>query len=275
MTDRVDRPCPVALLGVPYDGASSFLRGCAAGPEHLRRALHSYATNLCTEDGLDLSSDTRWHDAGDVPISDDATALRDVEGRALELFGAGERVLAIGGDHSITWPLVRACAAAHGPLTILHLDAHPDLYDALEGRRDSHACPFARIMEEGLATRLVQVGIRTSNAHQRAQAQRFDVETVEARRWPHPLGLGAAAPLYVSIDLDALDPAFAPGVSHHEPGGLATRDVLSIVQSLPPTLLGADIVELNPSRDLHEVTAAVAAKLAKELLGKLLASLTL
>lgn len=272
MTQALSADRRVALLGVPYDGSSSFLRGAVAGPEHVRRALHSYATNLCTEDGLDLAADGRWRDAGDVAITDDATALAAIEAHARRLWQGGERVLALGGDHAVSWPLVRACAAVHGPLAILHLDAHPDLYDALDGRRDSHACPFARVLEEGLACRLVQVGIRTSNPHQRAQAARFGVETVEARAWPRPLDLSPGIPLYVSIDLDVLDPAFAPGVSHHEPGGLATLDVLGIVQALPGSLVGADVVELNPTRDVHGVTAAVAAKLVKELLGALIRS---
>lgn len=272
MTQALRTDCRVALLGVPYDGGSSFLRGAAAGPEHLRRALHSYATNLCTEDGLDLAADRRWRDAGDVAIADDTAALAAIEAHARRLWEGGERVLAVGGDHAVSWPLVRACAAVHGRLAILHLDAHPDLYDALDGRRDSHACPFARVLEEGLASRLVQVGIRTSNPHQRAQAARFGVETIAARGWPRPLALSPDTPLYVSIDLDVLDPAFAPGVSHHEPGGLATRDVLGIIQSLPGSLVGGDIVELNPARDLHGVTAAVAAKLVKELLGAVLRS---
>lgn len=272
MTQALSTDCRVALLGVPYDGSSSFLRGAAAGPEHLRRALHSYATNLCTEDGLDLAADRRWRDAGDVAIADDTAALAAIEAHARRHWEGGERVLAVGGDHAVSWPLVRACAAVHGRLAILHLDAHPDLYDALDGRRDSHACPFARVLEEGLASRLVQVGIRTSNPHQRAQAARFGVETIAARDWPRPLALSPDTPLYVSIDLDVLDPAFAPGVSHHEPGGLATRDVLGIIQSLPGSLVGGDIVELNPARDLHGVTAAVAAKLVKELLGAVLRS---
>ena len=120
-------------------------------------------------------------------------------------------------------------------------------------------------MEKKLASRLVQVGIRTANAHCREQAKRFGVETVEMRgfapdRVPIPDG-----PLYISIDMDALDPAFAPGVSHHEPGGLSVRDILSVLDRLPGPLIGADIVEYNPARDVNGVTAVVAAKLVKEI----------
>jgi arginase family enzyme len=154
-------------------------------------------------------------------------------------------------------------------LTVLHIDAHPDLYDEFEGRRFSHACPFARIMEEGLAHRLVQVGIRTMNGHQREQARRFGVETIDMRAWADGVRPHVTGPLYVSIDLDGLDPAFAPGVSHREPGGLSVREVIGFVQALPHPLAGADIVEFNPSQDPLGLTAPVAAKLVKELVGRM------
>src|SRR4029077_15900235 len=136
------------------------------------------------------------------------------------LLTRGERPIALGGDHSVTYPILRAIARATGPVTLLHVDAHPALYDDFEGDRYSHACPFARIMEEELASRLVQVGIRTMTGHQRAQADRFGVEVITMRSWQEGVRPRLAAPLYISIDLDGLDPAFAPGVSHREPGGL-------------------------------------------------------
>ena len=157
-------------------------------------------------------------------------------------------------------------------IDVVHIDAHSDLYDELHGDRLSHACPFSRIMEEGLVSRLVQLGIRTLNAHQRAQAERFGVEVFEMRDWRPEDGLPAdlAGPLYLSLDLDALDPAFAPGVSHPEPGGLSTRQLLDILQALPAPLIGADLVELNPLRDPLGLTARVAAKLLKEIAARLL-----
>jgi agmatinase len=179
-------------------------------------------------------------------------------------------VLALGGDHSVTYPLLRAHARHGVRPTILHVDAHADLYDEFEGDRLSHACPFARVMEEGLATRLVQVGIRTLTAHQRAQAERFGVEMVEMRDFRADLEFDLEPPVYVSLDLDALDPAFAPGVSHHEPGGLSTRDVIALLHGLEGRIAGADLVELNPTRDIHGMTAMVAARLAKELAGLML-----
>jgi arginase family enzyme len=124
-------------------------------------------------------------------------------------------------------------------------------------------------MEGGLVQRLVQVGIRTPNPHQREQARRFGVEVLEMKDWRGELP-ALEGPLYLSLDLDVLDPAFAPGVSHHEPGGLSVREVLRILQGLEVPLVGADIVELNPLRDVAGVTAKVAAKLYKELVAQML-----
>ena len=125
-------------------------------------------------------------------------------------------------------------------------------------------------MEDGLAGRVVQIGIRTMNSHQRRQAERFGVEVHGARGVPSIAGLGLEPPLYLSLDLDVLDPSCAPGVAHPEPGGLTTREVISIIQDLPCPLVGADIVELNPHRDLNGLTAMVAAKLLKEILANMI-----
>nr|NIV28320.1 agmatinase [Anaerolineae bacterium] len=152
------------------------------------------------------------------------------------------------------------------------LDAHPDLYDEIEGNRYSHGCPFARIMEESLVTRLVQVGIRTMNPHQRAQAERFGVEVHEMRDWRPGTAFDFGGPVYLSLDLDVLDPAFAPGTSHHEPGGLSTREVLELIQNLRAPIVGADIVELNPKRDPLGITAMAAAKLLKEVVAGMVES---
>ena len=172
----------------------------------------------------------------------------------------------------MTYPIVRAFAAHHSDLTILHVDAHPDLYDSFDGDRLSHASPFARIMEEKLARRLVQVGIRTMTPHQREQAERFGVEVVEMQNWRPDLvsELDLGGDVYVSIDLDGLDPACAPGVSHQEPGGLSTRDGLRLLHSIAGRIIGADVVEYNPERDVGDMTARVAAKLVKELAARML-----
>jgi agmatinase len=257
------------------DENSSYLRGPALAPAAIRAALHSGSANLSTELGVDLATYGGWRAGGDLALSTGPAAMREIEDAVTNLLRRGERVLSLGGDHSVTYPLVRAHAAVHGPLTILHLDAHPDLYEKLDGSRLSHACPFARILEEGLCRRLVQVGIRTLNLHQRAQAARFGaaipLEIHEARAWTRDTPLALAGPLYLSLDLDVLDPAFAPGVSHHEPGGLSVRDVLHIVQGIGVPIVGADIVECNPTRDPLGVTAMVGAKFLKEILGRMVA----
>jgi arginase family enzyme len=151
------------------------------------------------------------------------------------------------------------------------VDAHPDLYDQFAGDRHSHACPFARIMEEGLARRLVQVGIRTMNDEQRRQAERFHVEVIDMRAWSAGARPQLDGPVYLSVDLDALDPAFAPGVSHREPGGLSVRDVIDLVQAIGGRLAGADVVEYNPGQDVGGITAAVAAKIVREIAGRMIA----
>jgi arginase len=219
---------------------------------------------------MDLGTEPRFHDLGDLELAGGAAALEQIEKTIAGLLEKDVYVLSIGGDHAITYPILRAYGKRYDKLNILQLDAHPDLYDEYEGNRSSHACPFARIMEENLAGRLVQVGIRTMNPHQRTQAERFGVEVIEMRKGQPETGLDFEGPLYLSLDIDVLDPAFAPGVSHHEPGGLSTCDVLQLIQSLRVPIVGADIVEFNPRRDLLGITAMVAAKLLKEIAGRML-----
>ncbi|MGH9960367.1 MAG: arginase family protein, partial [Pyrinomonadaceae bacterium] len=179
--------------------------------------------------------------------------------------------ISLGGDHSISYPIIRAISRVYPNLSVLHFNAHPDLYNELQGNRHSHACPFARVMEEGLAKRLVQVGIRTINGHQREQSERFGVQMFEMSNWRDDLTLEFDTPLYVSFDMDALDPAFAPGVSHREPGGLSTRQAIDLIHRLKGKVVGADIVEFNPRMDPLQITATVCAKLLKELAAKMLA----
>jgi arginase len=267
-----EAPPRVALLGVAYDGSSSYRRGAANAPPLIREALWSEAGNTWTENGLDLRA-RGIDDDGDLvfgPGESDERVRAMIEA-ALDLIGtSGRRPLVLGGDHSITYPALRGFRPHHPRLSILHLDAHPDLYDVFEGDRYSHACPFARIMEEGLADRLVQVGIRTMTGHQREQARRFGVEVIEMREWRDGRRLVFDGPVYVSLDLDALEPGLAPGVSHREPGGLTVRQALSIIQSLEAPLVGADLVEFNPDNDPSGLTAAVCGKLVKELASRML-----
>lgn len=260
----------VAILGVPSDENSSFMRGPALAPPRIREVLHSGSMNLCAENGVDLGSEARLRDLGDLALDSGTMALEQIESAVSSLVQRGAYALSLGGDHAVTYPIVRAYAKSYPGLSILHLDAHADLYDEYEGNRYANACPFARIMEEDLATRLVQVGIRTMNTHQRTQAERFGVEVIDMQHW-HP-GFQAVfpGPIYLSLDMDVLDPAFAPGVSHHEPGGLSTREVIQLIQGLQVPIVGADIVEFNPERDPVGITAMAAAKLLKEIAASML-----
>jgi agmatinase len=255
------------LIGAPTDRHSSFLRGSALAPPLIRDALWSDHGNMAAESGVELGVDIFLGDAGDLPLAEQDGDDALIAAAVAEAAADGAIPLVLGGDHSITVPVIEALAARHGPVEILHFDAHPDLYDDFDGNPRSHASPFARIMERGLAGRLVQVGIRTLNRHCREQAERFGVEIVEMRHFaPESVPL-PGGPLYLSIDLDGFDPAFAPGVSHHEPGGLSVRDVLAVLERVRAPVVGADIVEYNPSRDLNGVTAVLAAKLIREVAG--------
>jgi len=262
-------PGTPTILGIPFDSNSSWLRGPAGAPPIIRVALHSEAWNLTTETGVDLSVPGVFCDAGDLEfVSDDPFAK--IEKNVGELLDRGLRPVCLGGDHSVTLPVVRAVGKHNPGLTIVHFDAHPDLYDEFEGSRLSHACPFARIMEEGAAKRLIQIGIRTINAHQRGQAKKFGVEVIEMRHLPALDRMKVDGPVYVSFDIDALDPAFAPGISHREPGGMSTREAIAHIHAISGKIVCADIVELNPLQDNTQMTAMVAAKLLKEILGKMI-----
>jgi arginase len=255
----------VRLIGLPTDSHSSFLRGAAAAPAAIRAALASDHGNMSAEKGLELGSDIPLEDSGDLPLDEGPEDFERIRSAVEEAARAGAVPLCLGGDHMVSYPAVAGFAAARGPLDILHFDAHPDLYDDFEGDPLSHASPFARIMERGLARRLVQVGIRTLNRHCREQAERFGVEVVEMRHFAAEAVPIPEGPLWISVDLDALDPAFAPGVSHHEPGGLSTRELIAVLHRVRGPVVGADVVEYNPARDLSGMTAVVAAKLVKEL----------
>ncbi len=265
MTDPARGRPHVHLIGLPTDSHSSYLRGAAAAPRAIRIAMESDHGNQATENGFEIGVDILIEDIGNLDLNEgemDVAIIRDAIAAAAR---AGAVPVALGGDHMVTFPIVGALAEIHGPLNILHFDAHPDLYDDFEGDPLSHASPFARIMEGGHARRLVQFGIRTLNAHCRAQAERFGVEIVEMRDFTPERVPIPDPPLYISVDLDGFDPAFAPGVAHYEPGGPTVREFLQVLHRVPCPIVGADIVELNPGRDVNGITAILAAKLVKEL----------
>lgn len=259
----------IGLLGVAYDEGSSYLRGAALAPPKIREAFFCDSSNLWTEDEINLGAEGIFADAGDIAPARE-TMTGETERAAARIHAAGLKVFALGGDHSITYPLVKAAASFHSGLTILHFDAHPDLYDDFDGNPYSHASPFARIMEAGLAKRLIQVGIRAMNGRQREQAKRFGAEVLTMQNWRGVFDVQFDSPLYLSFDMDCLDPAYAPGISHREPGGLSTREALSVIQSLRANLVAADLVEFNPLRDVSGVTEMVCGKLFKEIAARML-----
>lgn len=257
----------ISVLGIPHDDNSSFMKGPAEAPPLIRRELHSDAYSLWSETGIDLGAAGLLVDHGDLAFdaaSDPWEIIEREVGRALS---SGDPLLSLGGDHAITHPILRAVRRRHPRLTLLHIDAHADIYHAYQDNPRSHASPFARIMEQRLADRLIQVGLRTINDHHRAQFERFGVEVIEAGRCSERLRLDLATPVYLSVDMDGLDPACAPGVSHREPGGLTTRQVIDLIQAIDQPIVAADIVEYNPRCDISNLTALVAAKLAKEIAG--------
>lgn len=264
----------VSILGIPLDVNSSYLRGPAEAPAKIREALYCKASNGWSESGLDVVADGAFTDTGDLRLgnshSSGADDFAEIEHGINELLDRQDRPVLLGGDHSITYPIVKAFARRFEKLTIVHFDAHPDLYDEFEGSRVSHACPFARIMEERLAARLIQIGIRTLNRHQREQAERFGVEIAQMADLPAYDRLKVDGRVYISFDMDVLDPAFAPGVSHREPGGMSVREAIAHLHAMRGEIVGADVVEYNPAQDVLGMTATVAAKILKEILGRMM-----
>jgi len=250
----------INLQGIVYDAKSSFAQGPALAPPLIRKAYNSDSANYFAEADIEIKP-SLFDDKGDFPITD----YFDIERITKKHLETNIPLITFGGDHSITYPIIKAFYEKYGALHILHIDAHGDLYHEFEGDKYSHACPFARIMEDGLAKKLVQVGIRTFNTHQREQSEKYGVTSIEMKDFALEKIPKLEGPLYVSVDIDALDPAFAPGISHYEPGGLTTRELLSIIQQIETPLIGADIVEYNPTRDINGMTAMVCAKILKEL----------
>jgi agmatinase len=262
----------IKLLGLPYDLNSSFLRGAALAPPRIRLMETDGSANTFAELGRDIRSGQVFEDLGDLDIMADRpeAAFAKIRVRVAEIISAGDKLVSLGGDHSVAYPVLDAYLERFPGLHILQIDAHGDLYDDFDGNPYSHASPFARIMETGRVGSLTQVGNRSLNTHQREQAARFGVKIIEMHQFSFDFLNELEGPLYVSVDLDGLDPAFAPGVSHHEPGGLSSRELFHIIQHIEVPIVGADVVEYNPIRDYQNMTAMVAYKTMKELIAKML-----
>lgn len=280
MNHEVDR-ADVAVLGVPFDGATTFRAGSRFGPAGIREAsllLRPHNEALATSP----FSLGQVVDAGDAPASpiDVGTAHQAILECAAALVGGGARVLGLGGDHSVSLPLMRAAAARHGPLALLQLDAHTDTWDSYFGAGVTHGTIFRRAVEEGVVdgNRSAQIGLRGSlyGAADYADNAALGFSMVLAQQLDETGPNGAlstaygvlSGSVYVTVDIDVLDPAFAPGTGTPEAGGLSSRELLAIVRGLIDldiNIVGADVVEVSPPYDPAGVTSVAAANVAYEL----------
>jgi agmatinase len=271
----------VAVVGVPFDAGVSYRPGARFGPSHVRessRLLRPY------NPAVDVEPFARQQvvDAGDIAVNpfDIEAAIGQIEAGARDLLERSGRVVTIGGDHTIALPLLRAVAAQHGPVAVVHFDAHLDTWDTYFGAPYTHGTPFRRASEEGLVDRsgCLHVGTRgplysTQDLLDDAELGFQVVGSVEM----DDLGAGGVVerirervqerPVYLSIDIDVLDPAFAPGTGTPEAGGLTSRELLRIVRSFSGlNLVGADVVEVAPAYDHAEVTGIAASHTVYEIL---------
>jgi agmatinase len=274
-------PPDIAVLGAPFDGATTFRAGARFGPAAVREAsllLRPY------NEPLDVSpfAAVQVIDAGDAPASpiDVIAAHEAIEASAAELIEAGARVLGLGGDHSVSLPLLRAAARRHGALALVQFDAHTDTWDSYFGARVTHGTMFRRAVEEGIvdASRSIQVGLRGSLYTPEDMREHADLgfSWVAAREIDERGVAGVvdtiratvSGAVYVTVDVDALDPAFAPGTGTPEAGGLTSRELLAMLRGLAgagETIAGADVVEVAPAYDPAGQTAVAAANAAYEL----------
>jgi agmatinase len=274
----------VALCGIPFDGGCSYRSGARIGPRHVREQsslIRPWNPVLKVHPFERL----RVADCGDVdvvPISIERTHAA-IQQRIETVVAAGARPLCVGGDHSITLPILRALAGRHGPLGVVHFDAHPDTWDEYFGSKLFHGTPFRRAVEEGLidTRRMIQVGIRGPlygpedfAFHDEHGIEVLRIEPIKEQGLAWATGRLArlrGGPLYCSFDIDALDPAYAPATGTPEVGGLTSWEALALVRSLVGTsLVGADVVEVSPPYDgPGQITSLLAANLAFELLSVL------
>ncbi len=272
----------IAILGVPFDGGTSYRPGARFGPMGIRQA----SRNLRPQFHVDLDIAPLQHaqvvDAGDVPCTpyDIDDALRQIEGLASEVHGtAGRKIVALGGDHTIALPMLRAAHKIHGPIALVHFDAHLDTWDTYFNQPTTHGTVFRRAFEEGLLApeKSMHLGIRGPiyDKMDLVDDARFGFRIIRAGDLD-VIGIDGAVdairrrvgdtPLYVSIDIDVLDPAFAPGTGTPEMGGLSSRELLHVLRRLDGlNLIGGDVVEVAPAYDHAEITCVAAATVAFDL----------
>ena len=264
--------CRLVFTGLADDSQSSYRRGAAAAPARIRRVYNGDCYNATTESGVDLSGAVA--DGGDLSVAQDWPATAQAFRHYAEgLFRTGHVPFFAGGDHAVTVPVAGALGVLGRPVHIIQIDAHPDLYPTFEGSLFSHACVAARLLEMPHIASITQFGVRTMNAVQErtARAHAGRLHLCHASELVGPLVLPVHIPedglVFLDVDLDGFDPAFAPGVSHPVPGGLTPRQVLDLIQASRGTLIGMSVVECNPELDLRDVTAVLAGRLLHEGMG--------
>ncbi len=262
----------LAFVGLPDDSKSAYRKGTAKAPPLIRSAYDGDCHNSTTETGVDLFG--RVADFGDLPSRNSwEETEQSYREFAVELFKSGKTPFFAGGDHAVTMPIVAVLAVLNEPVHFVQIDAHPDLYPDFDGDRYSNACVAARILEMDHIASVTQIGIRTLNPPQREIAYKYRdrLEIHYAHQLmdelPRLQGIPEGAAVYLSLDIDGLDPAYAPGVSYPEPGGLTTRQVLNFLQNGHWKLIGMDVVEVNPELDLNNQTAILAGKIFQEAMG--------
>jgi agmatinase len=277
-----DDPADVDVLicGAPFDGGTTFRPGARFGPRGVRNAS-ALTRGFHPAQGVDLFESLRCADGGDVlcvPMSLDRT-LENIRARVLQIARAGAVPALVGGDHSVTLGALRALREVHGPLGLVHFDAHSDTYGPAWGVDVHHGTVFRNALDEGLlrAGDVIQLGIRgpltAPSDLDLARGAGFRVVTIDEIKDDLPRVCGelsaiaAGAPYYVSFDLDALDPAYAPGTGTPVPGGLTSYEAQRLVRSLTSVrIVGCDVVEISPDHDPSGNTSLLAATLLSELL---------
>ena len=262
----------LAFIGIPDDSQSSYRWGCSRAPSLIRSAYDGRCFNATTESGVDLTESVL--DLGDLEPRDTWDSSAHLYRETVELALNDSKIpFIVGGDHAITVPVVQAFRSLSDPVHVVQIDAHPDLYSDYKGNSHSHACVGARLLEMDHVASLTQLGIRTLNDEQSKQIVRFHdrLRLMFARdltgTLPSLKHIPDDAPVYLTVDMDGFDPAFAPGVSHPVPGGLTSRQVLTLVQNGRWRLVGMDVVEMNPSTDINNLTAVLAGRLLHEGMG--------
>jgi agmatinase len=256
------------ILGVPYDALSTNRKGAALAPAAIREASSSRSLNPCTEEGHSLLEITRLADRGDLTLPDAPEKVaREIQKAVADILATGATPILLGGDHSITPPAVKALSEACGKIDILFIDAHPDVYESYRGSPYTHASTAYRITQEVDFGRFVQVGIRMPAKGHLEKARELSIQVITAYHLVTPDELRFENPLYLTLDMDCLDPAFAPGVGNPVPGGLSTRELLDVLKSISGRIAAADIVEFVPQFDVSEITATAAARFVIEIAG--------